>query len=352
PGSPYTYDVRLFDDDDPAMKGSAFTPVELAAMGPPPDPPEDGNRFNDVNKRLVIRATGFGPRGTQATFEQMLIPMVMPALLVGGDVAIANVVQVTGPRGSVHANGDLTISGTSVTIAQSATATGTISADTAWHPGGLESGDMPRIPVPDIHAADYFADADYVLQADGRITNPPVTTVYCDASATADACRDITPPGGTAPFGWVFDAASGWNLSQDSANSATYYARTNVRITASPGTPVSPVLLTIIAEGDIEITGNPNLRPEPASELQFVTDRDLRISGSPGVPLTLEGRFLVREQIDLSGEATLVGQVIVQDVASLGPLVVSNTITGGVTLSYNGSVETVTYTVSGWREVP
>jgi hypothetical protein len=351
PGSDYSYDVRLFDDDDPVLKGGvAFTNAELTAMGPPGDPPEDGSGITDVNKRIVIRATGFGPRGTTARLEQMLTPIRMPALLVNGDLTMAGNALVIGTQGSVHANGNLLIDGTSVTISLNATATGTLTANAGWDPGELESGGMPSIPVPDIRAIDYFSDADFVLRADGRITSQDGATVYCNALANANACRNITPPGGTAGFGWTFNAATGWDLSQNSANSATYYARTNVRITGNPGTNAAPILLTIIAEGNIEITGNPDLRPEPSSELQFVTDMDLRIAGNLGIPLAFEGRILVREQIDFSGNPTLAGQVIVQNVPTVSTLVTNNTVTGSVTLSYNGLIETVAYTVSGWRE--
>ena len=34
----------------------------------------------------------------------------------------------------------------------------------------------------------------------------------------------------------------------------------------------------------------------------------------------------------------------------MSTLVTNNTVTGSVTLSYNGLIETVAYTVSGWRE--
>jgi hypothetical protein len=350
-GSAFSYDVRLLDDDDPELKnGVAFTNVELTAMGAGrPAEVEDGNRFSDVNKRLVIRATGFGPQGITARLEQMLTPIPMPALLVNGDLTMAGNAQVIGTQGSVHASGNLMVDGTAVTITQNATASGTLTANANWDPGGVESGGMPTIPVPDIRAIDYFNEADFVLQADGRITNRAETTVYCNAGSNQNACRNITPPGGTAAFGWTFNAGA-WDLSQNSANSATYYARTDVRITGNPGTNAAPILLTIIAEGDIEITGNPDLRPEPASVLQFVTDQDLRIAGNLGIPLAFEGRILVREQIDFAGNPTLAGQVIVQNVPSVSTLVTNNTVTGSVTLSYNGLIETVAYTVSGWRE--
>ncbi|MCC7177235.1 MAG: hypothetical protein IT177_02495 [Acidobacteria bacterium] len=368
PGSPYRYNVRLYDDDDPAMKGGiAFTNAELTAMGPPPDPPEDGTGVTDVNRRIVIRATGFGPQGTTATLEQMLTPIKMPALLVDGDLEMFGSVNIIGSQGSVHANGNLDIDGMSgLTVSQNATASGTLTANAGWDPGGLESGGMPEIPVPDIFADDYFDDADFVLHGnvlpDGtpdtpRITNKDGTTTYCLPGGGGDGCRGVTPSGGTGPFGFRYNAASNtWDLnpqgSGNNTNWATYFAYTDVKITGNPGTTSSPILLTIIAEGNIEVTGNPDLRPEPLSEVQFVTEKDLRIAGNISIPTAFEGRIMVREQIDFGGSASLAGQVIVQDVPSVSTLVENNRVHGTVTLSYNGLIETVAYTVSGWRETP
>ena len=95
----------------------------------------------------------------------------------------------------------------SVVVEQSATSTGTMTHNTGWAAGDITSGGMPMIPVPDINADDYFNDADYVLQDDGRITNRTETIIYCNSASSTQAgyqtgCRDFTPPGGTAPFGW------------------------------------------------------------------------------------------------------------------------------------------------------
>jgi hypothetical protein len=360
PGSDYSYDVRIFDDDDPQLKnGTTFTNVELTAMSAGrPAHVEDGRRFNDVNRRVVIRSTGFGPRGTRATLEQMLTPITMPALLVNGDLTMGGNASIEGSQGSVHANGDLTIDGNSVNVEQNATSSGNLNSNTGWQAGELTSGGMPIIPVPDIRAINYFNDADFVLQADGRITNRTATTTYCNANSATQGgyktgCRNVTPPGGTAPFGWRFnDTTLTWDLNPGggSANQATYYARSDVTVTGSPGTTSNPLRITIIAEGDIEVTGNPDLRPEPASEIQFVTDQDLRLAGNLTIPTAYEGRIMVREQIDFAGTIELAGQVIVQNVPSISPLVTNNEVRGTATLTYNGLIETVAYTVSGWRE--
>ena len=361
PGSDYSYNVRIFDDDDPSLNnGVAFTMDQRVAMSAnKPTQVEDGLRFNDVNKRLVIRSIGFGPRGTTSTLEQMLTPITMPALLVNGDLRMGGNARIEGDQGSVHANNNLEIDGMAVSIEQSATSTGDMTHNSNWAAGDITSGGMPMIPVPDINAIDYFNDADYILQSDGRITNRTETITYCNSAASNQGgyqvgCRDFTPPGGTAPFGWRFrNPTSTWDLNPGgggNANQATYFAETDVSVIGSPGTPAAPLRITIIALGNIEITGNPDLRPEPASELQFVTDKDLKIAGDITIPTAYEGRILVREQIDFAGSASLAGQVIVQDVPSISTLVEDNEISGNVTLTYNGLVETVAYTVSGWRE--
>ena len=192
-GSNYTYDVRLLDDDDPALKGGVpFTSVELTAMGASSAlNVEDGLRFNDVNGRLVIRSTGFGPRGTQATLEQMLVPIEMPALLVNGNLTMAGNTRVLGDQGSVHANGTLRMQNTSVFVAKDATSTGNLTTPGRWDPGGLESGGMPIIPVPNILAYNYRTTGDFFLHADGRITSDYAgTNLVCSAATGGNNCRD------------------------------------------------------------------------------------------------------------------------------------------------------------------
>lgn len=348
----YSYDVRLLDDDDPALKnGTAFNNAELTAMGAGRLlDAEDGLRFSDVNRRLVLRATGFGPEGAVVRLEQTLTPIPMPALLVNGSLLVGGGVRVNGPQGSVHANGDLRVDGTTVTIAQNATASGELLANADWRPGGLRAGGMPTVAAPDIHAEDFFDEADFVLRSDGRITNRANSTTYCNAGSDRNGCLDVTPPSGIAAFGWTF-SDSQWDLAQSHVNSATYYVEADVRISGSPGTTDSPFPLTIIALGNIDVAGNPVLRAESTSALQFLTNRDLFIHGDLGTPIGFDGRILVREQADLNGNSTLTGQLIVQDEPSVSPLVISNSVAGGTALTYSGTVETVSYTTSGWREV-
>lgn len=359
-GAAYTYDVELLDDDDPSLNGGVpFSTAELTAMGAGSAlDVEDGLRFNDVNKRLVIRSTGFGPRGTQATLEQMLVPIEMPALLVNGDVTLAGNTSISGEQGSVHANGTLTIQNTTVDVDENATSTGTLTAPGGWDPGGLESGGMPIIPVPNILASNYASDADYFLRANGQIvTVNPVSgaeTLICTAAMSANNCRNFTPAGGEGIFGLVYSSSSqSWTFNPGpggggaTINQATYYANTDVSITGNTGVAL---YLSIIAEGNIIVTGNPDLQPEPSSQIQFVTNKDLRITGDLTMTMAYAGHILVREQIDFFGNGFMVGQVVVQNVPSVSTLVTGNTVSGNFELTYDGGLEPLAYTVSGWRE--
>ena len=87
----------------------------------------------------------------------------------------------------------------------------------------------------------------------------------------------------------------------------------------------------------------------------FVTDGDLKINGSLRMPLTVEGAILVHEQLDISGNATLSGQIIVEDGANDSSLVTESKISGNATFSSNGTLGgaggALLLTRSAWREV-
>ena len=46
----------------------------------------------------------------------------------------------------------------------------------------------------------------------------------------------------------------------------------------------------------------------------------------------------------------MVGQVVCQNVTSVSTLVTANNVSGNFELTYDGGLEPLAYTVSGWRE--
>src|SRR6478735_9076211 len=171
----YTYTVQVLDDDDPSLYQTGLTATQLFQMG------EDNLKYSNDNDRLILKVTGFGPKGTTVTIKRILetvdhtatatttTSLANPAILVNGDLNIGGSINVMGTSGSVHANGNLTISGNAATVTQNATSTGTFTANQNWHSGGAQGGGRSTVQVPDIHASDYIQYADYKLSSTGAI---------------------------------------------------------------------------------------------------------------------------------------------------------------------------------------
>lgn len=306
---------------------------------------EDGQALVDVNDKVVVRSTGYGQGNTEVTLEAVLGLMSLPAVVTNGDLTISGNPVITGSSGGVHSNSNLDISG-NPDIAQDATGSGTYSE--SGHPdvGGVTGGGTPVITVPPVRAIDHYTQADFVLTSDGHVKDRATDAVLCDASADNNAC--------SGAYSWVYNgnvASPEWRISGNTAVNGTFYVQGKAHISGSPGNGgAADPAITIIAEGDIEISGNPEFRPD-TPELLFVTNGDLKISGTSETSLAFEGQMLVHEQVMLSGNPTLSGQLLVEDAVNLSHLVDTNTISGDATISYNGTIGGNAYHVAAWREV-
>ena len=318
------YEAFVMDDDATAPTSGDYV--------------EDGNLLNDLNNTLIVRATGYAQDNTKVTLEALVVPSPLPAIVVDGDLDISGNPTITGSVGGAHANGDLTISG-NPSVAVTPTASGTY---TGSHPGYAGA---PPISVKPVQASDYRSDADFILTAAGQMTLPD-NTVLCDDVPDGD-CKD--------DYGWEFDG-DGWKSQDDGDDmpNGTFYVEGKVTISGSLGDDDDPAQISIIAEGSIEISGNPEIEVDTPN-LLFVTDGDLKISGS----LEMEddddpGRILVRGQIQIEGNPKITGWIIVED-ADVGALVAENHISGDMTLTYNGegrgSSSNAADGVAGWRDV-
>jgi hypothetical protein len=302
---------------------------------------ENGDPLNDVNDVLVVRATGTSRDGTKVVLEALISPLSLPAIVTNGDLTLQGNASIEGSQGSVHANGDLTLDGTSVGISGNASSSGELDCnDPCDQVDGNATEGSPEIPVPAVHASDYFAWADYVLKADGTMTDPG-GTVLCTSNGKT-SCND-----------WDWDSGTGsWSLTSNNTTAGTYYVEGDVSVSGSPGTTKNPAQISIIAEGSIEIAGSPKLQPH-SPELLFVTDEDLKITGTidtVGEAALVQGQMLVRGQVSILGNASLDGQLLVEDV-DVGDLVTSNTLGGSVVITYAGGLGGSVYTVTSWRDV-
>jgi len=295
-----------------------------------PDEPA-GNLFDDENQTLIVRSIGYAQDNTKVVLEALIAPLELGAVVVNGDFDVSGNITIDGAEGSVHANGDLVVSGGAASVAGTTTASGSYTGGT---PG---SGGAPELPGPEIRASDYLTYADFILTSAGTMTDQ-MGTELC----AAPPCNN-----------WDFNSGSGeWSFNSTAPTAGTYYVEGDVAISGSPGSAASPVQISIIAEGSIDISGSPDVTSD-TPELLFVTDGDLEISGGldAGNPLTASGQILVHEQVKLSGNPSLAGQLIVENAASVATLVTANDLSGNVTITYNGGLGGGTFSVRGWRDV-
>ncbi len=334
PGAPFVHDVLA---GVPNAKYLVRLVDDTGGVG------EDNQLLVDANKTVVVRSTGYGQGNTEVTLEAVLGLAAMPAIVTNGNLTISGNPHIIGSQGGVHSNANLLISG-SPDIAKDATGSGTYTE--TGHPDidGVSGGSTPTLTVPPVRAIDHYAQADFVLGATGIMTNRATAAVLCDASSNHTACK--------AAYGWTFSPAGPtWDVEGNSVSNGTYYVKGTVTISGSPGNgAAADPAISLIAEGSISITGNPEITPD-TPELLFVTDGDLKIAGSTDTSLVAEGQMLVHEQVMISGTPVLSGQLLVEDAANLSNLVTDNTISGNSTISYNGTLSGDVFTVTAWREV-
>jgi hypothetical protein len=335
-----SYEARLLDEDD-AARGVSLSLADRARIN------EDDIPYNDANTTIVVQATGYGTGRTVARIEATISPMILPAIITNQDLLVSGSPSVTGTWGSVHSNGNLVVTG-SPDISQDATASGTFTATGSPTIGGVSGGAYGVTTIPPILASDYRDRSDYVLQADGRIIDNASGSktrgkTICNANANPKACKDDG-------YAWTYSSGT-WSLGDTSVPpAATYYVEGHVDISGSPGSSSMPARLSIVATGNIDISGSPYFAPYDP-DLLFVTNMDLRIGGNFTVPGTMEGQMLVREQVLITGNPTLAGQLLVEGAASISTLVTANEIRGNPTLIYNGIAGVAGFRVSAWRQI-
>jgi len=352
----YTYDIEVLDDDDPALYSTALTTAQKTLMGEETiDSPDI-----DENDRLILRATGYGPKGTIVRISRVLESIqnitttpatsLNPAILIDGDLNVSGNITLTGDEGSVHTNGDLTLSGNAAEVSGDATAAGDFTCNEGWHADGAQGSGYPSVNLPDIKAADYAAHADYILHDDGSVTN-----------------GDGSSCGGSCPGDWTHSGDT-WSITGNSAPSGTFYVEGKVSISGSPGKKGAEIAFSVIATDSISITGTPKFKPENDAKLQFVTDGDMIIGGNVDLDdaTAVEGQILVREQLSISGNPEFQGRILVQNETAddygtgQSDEISTNSVTGNPTITYNGTLSalevpgtsTTSYTnnVTGWME--
>lgn len=303
----------------------------------------------DVNRRIIVRSVGVGANGATATVEQIYGSQDLPAVIINGNILAQGNTNFSGAGGAIHGNGNLAVAGN--TCAQqyySAVGTTAVTGGSVGGGAGCTGAavdlrpDSPPINVPVLQPGSYKPQATYWLENNG--------TCVIHVPATG-----VTTPTACAALGWSYSAGTNTWSGGSSILAGAYWINGNVDLTGSPGSPATPLPLTILAEGWVDISGSPDTTPALSVAglgltnvgLSVVAGTDLRMRGSS----TQVGGavYYARHQIDLAGTPNIDGQLMAANVADTAFPVGTGTnlvplngagqmvITGNATISFGGN---------------
>ncbi len=112
----------------------------------------------------------------------------------------------------------------------------------------------------------------------------------------------------------------------------------SVKVGSNPGSNATPWGATIIADGHIDISGNPTMQTSGHSgNIQLVAGTDVQLGGTVTSTPATGGIIAAREQIQINGNGSFVGLFVAQDAANTDPFVNATTINGNPSITYNGA---------------
>ena len=265
------------------------------------------------------------------------------AILTGGSMTIGgstDVLATGGTCGNVHANQNLTLNGSHVIINGTATASGTYTAPANPTVGAGSGGGTPTEKVPHIDPADFLTAAKAKLPAGHLYQMTVNNTGQGEVRDGSGALLQTLNSGDTSTCGWKYTAGTPlatWKLNSGTPCNGTFYFQGTVEVASSPGDDSNPWKTTLIATGDVKITGNPTIGADAAYTVHdslFIAGRDVKIQGTPSNGYN--GLIAAHEQFDLSGTGTINGLIIGENAPDTpGSLVSGNTVSGNITLTYN-----------------
>ncbi len=313
PASNVFYDVVVVDDDD-----------------------GDGNPSVDANGIVRLMSQGISNVGSTRTIEVRIAdtngegdPISLDkAILTQESITFSGDSEYYGSNQDIHSNENIYQADHPITSGHMS-AGGT--EDGTPQGGGTTESGADQVSIPQIEPSQYAEYADYTFESDGKIYD-------ADGVLVADA-------DGVEYQGWKFGGDK-WTTESDTVLGGMLYFRGefgNVVVGSAPGTDSDPWLITILADGWIELSGNPILsnyiNPDDPPEVQailFMSGADIKINGNANQ--TFNGIIAAKEQFDISGNPNIEGVLIAGGESSDSDLVLANSISGVMHLTYDGGL--------------
>jgi hypothetical protein len=308
------------------------------------NPDDDGDGFDDEvddsDDVLIVTVTVTLLNGVQKQIEAVVRynpgefePTA--AVTAGKSLDLSGNATITGTNGSVHANGDLLVTG-SVSLTGMGTAAGVVDiTGKATAEKGFFGG-VPKVQIPKIDPLQFLEDngitPDYVLSSDGKIYTGSGTLVF-DAS------------GGGEWEGLKFTGSSIWKVAGDSSPPPGVYLVYGPFEMAGSAAMQATILAVNVPGGkcgSVTIEGRAELTPY-LPDLLVLAEGDIKMTGHGSMPVN--GFLAAHEQVTLTGNANLVGAIVAEDDVDYDDTVSTKTeisaeIEGNAQGSYDGELST------------
>ncbi len=298
----------------------------------------DGNPSVDSNGIVRLMSQGISNVGSTRTIDVRIAAAVgvggpvslNSAVLTEGSLSISGDAEQFGANQDIHSNADVNISG-NPTTSGTVSAAGSVTVSGTPAGGGTTESGAAYVDIPQIDPSMFAEFADYVFHSDGSIY---------------DAGGNFVVNAGGVPWnGWNFDGAK-WTTSGPNVQGGFLYFEGeygDVVISSNPGSAANPWEISILADGYIEVSGNPTLTnymdPDDPPEVQaimFLAGTDIKINGNPHQ--RYNGIIAAGEQIDVSGNPAIEGALIAADQSNDSTLVDMNSLSGNLQLAYDGGL--------------
>jgi len=281
------------------------------------------------------------------------------AILTEDDInALEGTPQITGPFANVHSNSDVYAQG-NPSISGTVSASGVVNSTGGVDLGAEVSG-AAAVDIPYVNPAEYLQYATVIF------------THNCFVETPAGEVITHLNSGGTWR-GWSCTVNDKWTMSGNIAGDlfeGFYFVKGNVSLT---GNPNGLWHVTIVAEGNIEVSGNAVYQPwgakpgnstgdHSADEILFLAGNDLKISGTPDQQYN--GILAAHMEVQVTGNASVAGSIVAengrhvmgQEVTSQFSydIVTANSIEGSMTMDASGTAilgGANPVKVAAWREL-
>jgi hypothetical protein len=299
------------------------------------DDPADGDvdPKTDNNFRFLLNCTAMTTDGAKATLSAVVGNAAYPGVVTEGNLTINGDPEIIGKCGGAHANNVAIVSG-NPTVTNNISATSVVQlSGSVENPEGEQVTPLqfqPPLEIPEVFPADYCGTADYTLNSNGTIVRK-----------SDGASFNINS---NSVFGWKRASSSPVIFDHDGSSSypGTICAYGNVKVGGAPGSAANPLLMSIIATGSIQISGNPYLKPSSPDKIMFLAGGDVEINGNPSAgALSYEGLIYATSQCKVAGNPAIHGQIVCKNKPNPSPanstveLAVENQISGNPKITYN-----------------